>query len=212
MTTPSLPRRARILGLLLLLAAGPASGSAQTAGSSGAAAVGAALGGVAGGTFAAVGSIFPCTRTYAGARCVRTSSIMGTALGLVSGMALGSGDREEVERMATGAAIGFAVGSGIGLVVKKVILYSTWGDVVASGAIGMAVGTSPEGALIGLGAGAVVGVVAWQLIPRFDLVNATDAMLLGMAIGGIGSLIYRGIKAQSEGTAQAVTFPISIRF
>ena len=33
-----------------------------------------------------------------------------------------------------------------------------------------------------------------------------------MAIGGIGSLIYRGITAQTEGTAPAVTFPISIRF
>ncbi|MEE8362314.1 MAG: hypothetical protein V3R71_09155 [Gemmatimonadales bacterium] len=212
MTTPSLPHRPRMLGLLLLLAAGPASASAQTAGSSGAAAVGAALGGVAGATFAAVGSIFPCTRTYAGAKCVRTSSIMGTALGLASGMAIGSGNLEEVERMATGAAIGFAIGSGVGLVVKKVVLYSTWGDVVATGAIGMAVGTSPEGALIGLGAGAIVGMVAWQLIPRFDLVNATDATLLGMTIGGIGSLVLRGFQAQAEGTAQTVTLPINIRF
>jgi len=200
------------LGLVLLLAAGPQSAGAQTAGSSGAATVGAALGGVAGATFAAVGSIFPCTRTYAGAKCVRTSSIMGTALGLASGMAIGSGDLEEVERMATGAAIGFAIGSGVGLVVKKVVLYSTWGDVVATGAIGMAVGTSPEGALIGLGAGAIVGMVAWQLIPRFDLVNATDATLLGMTIGGIGSLVLRGFQAQAEGTAQSVTIPINIRF
>lgn len=212
MTIPSLVRQARTLVLLLLLAAGQQSLVAQTAGSSGAAAVGAALGGVAGGTFAAVGSIFPCTRTYAGARCVRTSSIMGTVLGLASGMAIGSGNLEEVERMATGAAIGFAIGGGIGLVMKKVILYSTWGDVVASGAIGMAVGTSPEGALIGFGAGALVGVVAWQLIPRFDLVNATDATLLGMAVGGIGYLVYRGFQAQAEGTAQTVTLPINIRF
>ncbi len=200
------------LGLVLLLAAGPQSAAGQTEGSTGAAAAGAALGGVAGATFAAVGSIFPCTRTYAGAKCVRTSSIIGTVAGLASGMAIGASDRDEVERMAKGAAIGFAVGSGLGLVVKRVVLYSTWGDVVASGAIGMAVGTSPGGALIGLGAGAAVGVVAWQLIPRFDLVNLTDAALLGMAIGGIGSLIYRGITAQTDGTGQPVTFPISIRF
>ena len=212
MTTHSLPCQAMTLALVLLLAAGRQSVVAQAVGSSGAAAAGAALGGVAGGTFAAVGSIFPCARTYAGAECVRTSSITGTLVGLASGMAIGASDRDEVERMAKGAAIGFAVGSGLGLVVKKVILYSTWGDVVASGAIGMAVGTSPEGALIGLGVGGLVGVVAWQLIPRFDLVNTTDAALLGMAIGGVGSLIYRGIKAQTEGTAQAVTFPVSIRF
>ncbi len=67
MTTNALTYLPRILGLLLLLAAGPASAAAQTEGSTGAAAVGAALGGVAGGTFAAVGSIFPCARTYAGA-------------------------------------------------------------------------------------------------------------------------------------------------
>jgi hypothetical protein len=206
------PPRTTTLGLALLLTVGPPSAAAQTAGSSGAAAVGAALGGVAGGTFAAVGSIFPCTRTYAGARCVRTSSIMGAALGLASGMAIGSGNLEEVERMATGAAIGFAIGSGVGLVVKKVILYSTWGDVLASGAVGMAVGTSPEGALIGLGAGALVGMVAWQLIPRFDLVNATDAALLGMAVGGIGSLVLKAFQAQAEGTAQTVTLPINVRF
>ena len=212
MTTLPFPRGATTLALALLLTAGASPAAAQTAGSSGAAAVGAALGGVAGGTFAAVGSIFPCTRTYAGARCVRTSSIMGTALGLASGMAIGSGNLEEVERMASGAAIGFAIGSGFGLVIKKVILYSTWGDVLATGAIGMAVGTSPEGALIGLGAGAIVGMVAWQLIPRFDLVNATDATLLGMAIGGIGSLVLRGFQAQAEGTAQTVNLPINIRF
>ena len=212
MTTRPFPHRATTLGLVLFLTAGPASAAAQTSGSSGAAVVGAALGGVAGGTFAAVGSIFPCTRTYAGARCVRTSAIVGTVVGIASGMAIGAGSIEDVERMATGAAIGFTIGSGFGLVVKKVVLYSTWGDVLASGAIGMAVGTSPQGALIGLGAGAIVGVVAWQLIPRFDLVNATDATLLGMAIGGVGSLIYRGIKAQTNGTAQSVTLPINIRF
>lgn len=197
--------------LITLAAVIPArQASGQTEGSSGSAAVGAALGAAAGGTLAAVGAIFPCTRTYAGARCVRTSAIMGTGLGVVSGMAIGSGDSDEVRRMATGAAIGFAIGSGIGLVVKKVILYSTWGDVVASGAIGMAVGTSPEGALIGFGAGGVAGIVAWQLIPRFDLVNATDAALLGMAIGGIGWLMIRGIQAQSDGPS--VTLPVSIRF
>ncbi len=212
MTPLPLPHPATTLGLVLILAAGPAGAAAQTPGSSGAAAVGAALGGAAGATFAAVGSIFPCTRTYAGARCVRTSTIMGSLVGLASGMAIGSADLEEVERMATGAAIGFAIGSGVGLVVKKVVLYSTWGDVLASGAIGMAVGTSPQGALIGLGAGALVGIVAWQLIPRFDLVNATDATLLGMAIGGVGSLMIRAVKAQSQSTAQSVTFPISIRF
>lgn len=141
MTTHSLPRQAMTIGLVLLLAAGPQSAAAQTEGSTGAA--GAALGGVAGATFAAVGSIFPCTGTYAGAKCVRTSSIIGTVAGLASGMAIGASDRDEVERMAKGAAIGFAVGSGLGLVVKRVVLYSTWGDVVASGAIGMAVGTSP---------------------------------------------------------------------
>jgi len=185
---------------------------AQTAGSSGAAVAGTALGAMAGGTFAVMGSIFPCTQTYAGARCVQTVTIIGTGIGLASGMALGSADLEAVERMATGAAIGFVIGGGIGFAMKQVILYSTWGDVFASGLVGAAVGTSPEGALIGLGAGAAIGVVAWQLIPSFDLVNAATVSIAGMAVGGIASLVYRAIDAQSKSNAVPITLPLTLHF
>ncbi len=166
----------------------------------------------AGATFGTVGSIFPCARTYAGSKCVRSSAIIGTVLGAGSGIALGSVDREAVERMATGGAIGFVIGAGVGFAVKEVILYSTWGDVLAGGAIGMAVGTSPQGALIGMTAGGALGVVLWQVVPKFDLVNATEVTLLGMAAGGIISMVYRGISAQAESNQPAVVFPIRLSF
>ena len=195
----------------ILLAVGPTA-SAQTSGSAGAAVAGTVLGAMAGGTFAAIGSVFPCTQTYAGARCVRTTTIVGTVVGLGSGMALGSADREAVERMATGAAIGFVIGGGIGFAMKQVILYSTWGDVVASGVVGAAVGTSPEGALIGLGAGTLVGLAAWQLFPSFDLVNAAEFSLAGLAAGGIASLVYRAIDAQSNDDPSTIMLPITLHF
>jgi len=199
-------------GLAFLLSAIPVDVSAQTEGSSGAAAIGAAFGMGAGATFGTIGSIFPCTRTYAGSKCVRTSAIIGTVLGAGSGLALGSADVDGVERMATGGAIGFVIGSGIGFAVKEIVLYSTWGDVLAAGAIGMAVGTSPEGSLIGMTVGGLVGVTMWQLSPKFDLVNATEVTLLGMAVGGVVSLIYRGISAQAESNQPDVVLPIQFSF
>jgi hypothetical protein len=212
MTTLLPSRHALVLGLTLLLANGSVNAAAQTAGNSGAAVVGAALGMAAGATFGTVGSIFPCTRTYAGSKCVRTSAIVGTVLGAGSGLALGSVDSEAIERMATGGAIGFTIGAGLGLVVKEVILYSTWGDVLGAGAIGMAVGTSPKGALIGMTVGGALGVTLWQVIPKFDLVNATEVTLLGMAVGGVVSMVYRGISAQAEDDQPTVFFPIRMSF
>jgi len=188
------------------------SGTDQTGGSSGAAAAGAALGAMSGATFAAIGSVFPCTQTYAGASCVRTSTIIGTVVGLGSGMAMGATNQEIVEDMATGAAIGFVIGGGIGLAMKQVILYSTWGDVMMSGFVGAAVGTSPKGALIGLGAGTLVGLVAWQVSSSFDLVNAAEFSLGGLAVGGIASLVYRAFDSQSSGDDSIMTLPIQIRF
>ena len=76
----------------------------------------------------------------------------------------------------------------------------------------MAVGTSPEGALIGMTAGGALGVVLWQVVPKFDLVNATEVTLLGMAAGGIISMVYRGISAQAESNQPAVVFPIRLSF
>jgi hypothetical protein len=114
--------------------------------------------------------------------------------------------------MATGGAIGFVIGSGLGLVVKEVVLYSTWGDVFAAGAMGLAVGTSPKGALIGMTLGGALGVTLWQVIPKFDLVNATEVTLLGMAAGGVISLLYRGISAQAESNEPTVFFPIRLSF
>jgi len=198
---------------LVLLATGPATpAAAQTGGSSGAAAAGTALGAMAGATFATMGAILPCTQTYSGPACVRTSAIVGTVLGLGSGMAIGSADQATVEQMATGAAVGFVIGGGIGFALKQVLLYSTWGDVVAAGVVGASVGTSPLGSLVGLGAGTVVGLAAWQLFPGFDLVNAAEFSVAGLAVGGIASLIYRAFDAQANEDAPVVTLPIRLRF
>jgi hypothetical protein len=203
-------RAAGLLVLALLVWQAPA--RAQTGGSSEAAVAGTALGAMAGATFATIGAILPCTQTYSGPSCVRSAAIVGTVVGLGSGMAIGSASLEEVERMATGAAVGFVVGGGIGLALKQVILYSTWGDVVAAGVVGASVGTSPIGALVGLGAGTVAGLAAWQLFPAFDLVNAAEFSVAGLALGGIASLLYRAFDAQAEDSAPTVTLPIRIRF
>ncbi len=213
MTVPQFDKFLRnYLTVVLTLAVSPLAAQ-DRGGSGGAATVGAALGTLTGASLATVSSILPCARTYAGPGCVRTAGLVGGAAGLGAGLLLGAYDSQQVEEMAERMAVGFAVGAAAGLVLKQVILYSTWGDVAATGVIGAAVATDPEAAFIGLTAGTVTGLVLWQLRPETDLVDAAELSLVGLAAGAVGSLIYRSIDAAVQRDSQPlVVFPVKLAF
>ncbi len=202
------PRAVLILAALVF-AAPRAAPAQESDGSAGAAAAGGALGLYAGATLANVGSIIPCTQTYAGPTCVRWSSVTGGALGLAGGLALGAADSERVEDTAVRAGIGFLAGSAAGLVVKSAAQRVGWADVATLGLIGGAIGSAPRGAAIGLAAGGAVGLILYGTVDGFELPDLLGAALAGLAIGGITQWVAEGIDAQTQ---DSPVLSFSVRF
>lgn len=204
----------RALPLLALILMPPTPGHAQdTNGSTAAAVGGAALGLYSGAVFGTLGSLMPCTQTYAGAKCMRIAVATASAIGMASGIALGAADSERLADHAVGAGIGALFGLGAGLALKPFVPRYAWQDVAALALAGGGVGASAKGAVIGLGAGTVIGVALWQLIPSFELPNAFAAALAGLAIGGLTALAFEGVDAHSSDPGIPALFaPVTIRF
>ncbi|MGW8283738.1 MAG: hypothetical protein ACWGON_10605, partial [Gemmatimonadota bacterium] len=163
-------------GVLVLLSLLAADGGLQaqervgsTDGSTWAVVGGAALGAYSGTVLGTVGSLIPCTRTYAGPACVRPAAIGGGFLGAMSGAALGAVDASGVEDALLAGGIGAAIGGTALLAMQPFLERWSWGDVAAGAVIGGAVSSSGPGPTIGFGIGAVVGIATWQLLPSVDL-------------------------------------------
>ncbi len=182
-------------------------------GSARAAAAGAALGLYSGSMLGVLGSLIPCSQTYAGARCVRIATVTAGTVGLVSGALLGAADAERVGEHAKTAGYGALIGTAAGLAMKPLIQRFGWQDVATVTALGGAIGTSPKGAGIGLAAGSLIGVILWQLIPEFELPDAFATAFAGLAIGGIGALAIEALDRQTSNahTLQLVA-PITVHF
>lgn len=73
---------------------------------------GAALGAGAGAVVGAVGSVLPCTTTYAGPTCVRWMTAGSALVGAVAGAVLGGTDPGTLGDAAVGGMVGLGVGAG----------------------------------------------------------------------------------------------------
>lgn len=171
------------------------------------------LGLYSGSMLGVLGSLIPCSQTYAGARCVRIATVSAGAVGLASGALLGAADGERVGDHAKTAGYGALIGTAAGLVMKPLIQRFGWQDVATVTALGGAIGTSPKGAGIGLAAGSLIGVILWQLIPEFELPDAFATTFVGLAVGGIGALAIESVDRQT-GDAPMLRFvaPLTVRF
>ena len=194
----------------LLVAIGPAlfasaataqeTGSGEsTEGSTGAAIGGAVLGAYSGTVLATIGSLIPCTRTYEGPACVRPAAIAGGLIAGISGASLGAADADRVEDYFVAGIIGAGVGGAALLAVQPFLERWSWADVGAGALVGGAIASSGTGAAIGFGAGAIVGVATWQLIPSMKLPDAAAVTLFGLAAGGIGGWVFRALDAHDSG-------------
>ena len=182
----------------------------ETSGSTGAAIGGAALGAASGTMLGVTAGLIPCTKTLEQLTCVRASTLSAGVIGLGSGTLVGAWDSARLGRAAKGAAIGLGAGAVAGFVLKEVVWYYGWLDVLSAGAIGMSIGAQPVGAGLGLGAGAFVGSVLWLAVPSWGLQDFATASLLGMAAGGIAAWVVDAVEANSSG-ASGVTIPFSLR-
>lgn len=182
-----------------------------TEGSTGAAVAGAALGGFSGVMLGTLGSIIPCSQTYAGASCVRVAAIAGGTIGFAGGIYLGAGSNDAIERAARGAGFGLLFGTATGVGMKMFLPRFGWADVAATGLIGASIGASARGAALGLVAGTAIGFGMFALDDRFGLPNAVSIGLIGAAAGGIGSWFVRAVQERQEGTLPiplAISIPV----
>jgi len=181
-------------------------------GSTWAAVGGAALGAYSGTVLGTLGSLIPCTRTYEGPACVRPAAIGGGIIGGLSGATLGAVDASRVGDAFVAGAIGATVGGAALLAVQPFLERWSWGDVAAGAVIGGAVAASGPGAAIGFGAGAIVGVATWQLIPSVKLPDALAVTLFGLAAGGIGGWVWRAVDAKENENGSAGAQPAVLGF
>ena len=202
------------LAIALLLSLHIGEGRAQDVdGSAWAAAGGAALGLYSGSMLGVLGSLIPCTQTYAGARCVRIATVSAGAVGLVSGALLGAADGERVGDHAKTAGYGALIGAAAGLAMKPLIQRFGWQDVATIAALGGAIGTSPNGAGIGLAAGSLTGVILWRIFPGFELADAVATAFVGLAVGGIGALAIESVDRHTgDGPMLRFVAPLTVRF
>jgi hypothetical protein len=184
----------------------------STDGSTWAAVGGAALGAYSGTVLGALGSLIPCTRTYEGPACVRPAAIGGGIIGGLGGATIGAVDASLIENSFVAGVIGASVGGAALLAVQPFLERWSWGDVGAGAVIGGAVAASGPGAAIGFGAGAIVGVATWQLIPSVKLPDALAVTLFGLAAGGIGGWVWRAIDAKENERGSAGAQPAVLGF
>ncbi len=185
----------------------------ESDGSAWAAIGGGALGLYSGATLGLLGSLTPCSQTYAGAKCVRIVTIAGGAVGLVSGVMLGAADRNRIGDHARDAGFGVLIGAGVGMGLRPFIQRFGWQDVTSMALAGGAIGASAKGAGIGFAAGSLVGLALWQIFPGFDLPDVVATALAGMAIGGVGALATEGVDRQtSDVPALHVIAPLTLSF
>jgi hypothetical protein len=184
----------------------------STDGSTWAAVGGAALGAYSGTVLGALGSLIPCTRTYEGPACVRPAAIGGGIIGGLGGATIGAVDASLIENSFVAGVIGASVGGAALLAVQPFLERWSWGDVGAGAVIGGAVAASGPGAAIGFGAGAIVGVATWQLIPGVKLPDAVAVTLFGLAAGGIGGWVWRAIDAKENENASSGAQPAVLGF
>lgn len=204
-------RQAPLAVLSCLVLSAPSPCRAQSEGSAGAVLLGAALGAYSGAGLGLVGSLVPCDRSLAGRTCVRIVTGLGAAGGLVAGALVGHADEDELRRHARSSAYGALIGTAAGLVLRKAVRQYGWPDVLASTALGAAVGASAAGAGLGLAAGATTGLLLWQGLGAIDASEAVTLAVGGLAVGGlVGWAISTGGGAAPA--AARVTIPVSVVF
>jgi hypothetical protein len=103
-----------------------------------------------------------------------------------------------VARVEAGA-IGAVAGGVVGYALKGIVRQYGWLDVASGAALGMAIGSSAKGSVIGFGAGAVAGTVLLAAVPSFRVTDAVSVSLAALAIGGVLGWVADGAEAQRDG-------------
>ena len=134
----------------------------------------------------------------------------GGVIGLTAGAVIGHEGDSELNDRAENAVLGTTVGAVVGVVLKEVVRQYDWPDVVASAAVGIAIGASAEGAGLGFAAGATTGFLLWRLHPSVGPAGVVGWALAGLAVGGLSDWVVDAVESGSE--AGAIPLYLSVRW
>ena len=185
--TVSIPRTA-LLAVMLVAGVLTTPGTALSQisrtpeGSAGSTWGGIALGSFSGTVFGLVGTMVPCNRTLAGARCAASGASAGAALGLAMGGIIGGQNQQAIIDRAESAGWGALTGAIVGTVMWKAVRQYSYGDAAMMAAVGGAIGAAPKGAGAGAAIGAATGGLVWWLLPDSGLPDFVMLTLAGVCL------------------------------
>ncbi|UCF20109.1 MAG: hypothetical protein JSU87_01495 [Gemmatimonadota bacterium] len=198
-------------GLLVAAAllAAPAPVQAQE-GSTAASLGGAALGLYSGALLGLSGSTLACSQVAGPRSCARLALAGGGAIGGIAGGLLGDADSREIEDAYRAAGYGALAGAAVGVLVKELVYYYDWVDVLAFTALGGAIGPVAPAAGLGLAAGAAVGFGLRLVVPSFELTDVAALGGIGLALGGLTAWALEAADARgnSDGDGPSVTIDL----
>jgi len=185
--------------------------SAQSEGGDASTVAGAALGLYSGAALGLVGSLEACNRTLVGPRCALVSAAFGGAVGVASGAIIGSKSSDEVLTRARGAVYGSLIGAFTGAVLEGAVRQYAWQDALLVAGLGAAVGAAPVGAVLGLGAGTVLGGLAWAVLPSGGPADVVLLALVGSATGALYDWVAHAAEPDKGGApALVASFSVPI--
>jgi hypothetical protein len=195
--------------ILLALSLCASRSAAQEGGSTAAALGGAVLGAYSGSVFGLLGGVGPCNRILSGPVCPRVAAAVGAGVGLVAGAWMGAEDSGSLNARWRGAGYGAAAGTLVGCGLSWGVRQYGWSDVAAFLGVGVALGTSPLGAVLGFGTGAAVGGLGWLIVPEMKIGDAVAVSLAGLAMGGLAGWVS-GMDVRRD--SPPVMIPLQVRF
>jgi hypothetical protein len=195
--------------LLALSLCASRSAAQEPRGSTPAALGGAALGAYSGSVFGLLGGVGPCNRILSGPACPRIAAAVGAGVGLVAGAWMGTEDSGSLNARWRGAGYGAAAGTLVGYGLSRGVRQYGWLDVGTFLGVGVALGTSPLGAVLGFGTGAAVGGLLWLVVPEMKIGDAVAVSLVGLAVGGLAGWVS-GMDVHRD--SPPLVIPLQVRF
>jgi len=127
----------------------------------------------------------------------------------MAGAWMGAEDSGSLNARWHGAGYGAAVGTLVGYGLSRGVRQYGWLDVGTFLGVGVALGTSPLGAVLGFGSGAAVGGLVWLVVPEMKIGDAVAVSLVGLAVGGLAGWVS-GMDVRRD--SPPLVIPLQVRF
>ncbi len=126
---------------------------------------------------------------------------VGVSVGVGTGVAVGVG---------SGVAVGAGVGALVGVGLRKFIRQYEWSDVAAASVLGLGIGASAKGSVLGFAAGSAAGFLLWRFHPSVGPGGAVAWALAGLAVGGLGQWVADAVQGNADPSVIPLSFSVPL--